>query len=159
QIWVIGTDNMRCRNLAPYVGRVQSEPFQGSFPPMAVGRTVNSLRRFPHDGLGAAGYPVVRPTWFAVLIESALFISPTQGSVPGSASFVERLRSLAGPAAGNVMPRITVMPARSSATLCSAANPRLAPAVTSRDHILLFPFQRPRASRVTVGLGLAARKQ
>ena len=33
----------------------------------------------------------------------------------------ERLRSLAGPAARNVMSRKTVMPARSSATLCSAS--------------------------------------
>src|SRR5713226_277502 len=32
----------------------------------------------------------------------------------------ERLRSLAGPAARNLMPRKTVMPARSSGTLCSA---------------------------------------
>src|SRR5437016_10058133 len=34
--------------------------------------------------------------------------------------YAERLRSLAGPAARNVMSRKTVMPARSSATLCSA---------------------------------------
>ncbi len=36
-------------------------------------------------------------------------------------SQAERLRSLAGPAARNVMSRSTVMPARSSGTPCSAS--------------------------------------
>src|SRR5262245_61521640 len=41
----------------------------------------------------------------------------------GETSAAERLRSLAGPAARNVMSRKTIMPARSSATLCSAGLP------------------------------------